>query len=343
MSGFRIFSIGNIPVHLRPWFILILLYWTMSGNAQDGLIWGVVVTFSILVHELGHAGVAQSYKLQPSILLHGLGGLCSHQPASRPRHEALIIAAGPGAGLVLGCLTFAFAFSDIEIGQSAQAKLIQNRVVTNLLLVNFFWSFVNLVPLWPLDGGQLFRLFLHRFTKPGRADKITHQVGLMVALVWVGIGYYFQEMFLMMLGGYLGYLNYQAMQGESRQRAPAVVRADPQSLDLLKRAQAAFAKEDYANAARCAEQLRSDGHLPGHVMAKVWNILAISSARSGEHRQALSYLKRAPETAESVEATIECLHMLGRDDELQSLLRSDSFRKLGKTRRSEILRVLNSD
>ena len=35
--------------------------------------------------------------------------------------------------------------------------------------------------------------------------------------------------------------------------------------------------------------------------------------------------------------------MLGRDDELQALLRSDSFRKIDKARRSEILGVLNSD
>ena len=92
MGGFQAFSIGGIPVHFTLWYFFILLYW-MRGGAQSGLTWGLVITFSILVHEFGHALVARYFRLSPWVELHGWGGLTHHDRAARDRDDALIIVA----------------------------------------------------------------------------------------------------------------------------------------------------------------------------------------------------------------------------------------------------------
>ena len=58
-------------------------------------------------------------------------------------------------------------------------------LVESLWFINFYWSLVNLLPLFPLDGGQLFRLGMVRVVKPARkAERVVHIVGISIA----GIG-----------------------------------------------------------------------------------------------------------------------------------------------------------
>lgn len=343
MSGFRIFSIGDIPVHLSPFFLLILAFWIMGGDIAAGLIWGAVVTFSILVHEFGHALVARHYRLQPSILLHGLGGLCAHQPAQRPRHEAFIIAAGPGAGLLLGCFTLGFMVLDIDVATTARGQAVESMIITNLLYVNFFWSFVNLLPLWPLDGGQLFRLLLYRFTRAPTADAVTHRVGIGMAILWVVVGWMtMHSQFMVILGAWLALANFRALQSGGV-AAPPVAKDNPLAREQIEEAQRAFDDGDFKGAVRMAHQIRSEGHVPDKVLQRVWHILGVGNARLGEHEQGLKYLKRAPMTPQAIEAAIECLHMLDRADELKELLRSPAFKKIDKERRAEIIEVLNAE
>ena len=94
MSGFRALSIASIPIHVTVWFVLLLAFWAMSERSiLVSLIVMVAVAVSLLVHELGHGLVARRYRLNPSITLHGFGGLCSHRPAPTWRHDLAIILA----------------------------------------------------------------------------------------------------------------------------------------------------------------------------------------------------------------------------------------------------------
>ena len=97
MTGFYMFSIGGIPVHMSPWFAVFVAYVGLrNGDPLYALMFGVVVFFSLLAHEMGHALVARKYGLSPSILLHGMGGLTSHRSAPNRKADVLVTAAGPG-------------------------------------------------------------------------------------------------------------------------------------------------------------------------------------------------------------------------------------------------------
>ena len=83
MNAFYLFSIRNIPVYVQPWYLLLLAFFGMRSDITSGLIFAACVTVSLLVHEFGHALVAARYRLNPTVILHGWGGLCAHERAEK--------------------------------------------------------------------------------------------------------------------------------------------------------------------------------------------------------------------------------------------------------------------
>src|SRR5262245_54173288 len=106
MGGFHLFTLADIPVRVSPWFFPLLVYFASQLGAKTGMRSALCVVIALLAHELGHAFVARHYKLTPEVTLHGFGGFTAHQRARTPGQEALIVAAGPFAGLALFGLCF---------------------------------------------------------------------------------------------------------------------------------------------------------------------------------------------------------------------------------------------
>lgn len=339
--GLHIMTIADIPVRVSMWYGLLLLYFFRSGSdIRSNLVWTAVVTISILVHELGHAWVARHYRLRPQILLHGLGGLCFHERADRDLHDVFIIAAGPLAGLFLGVLTWIFKLV-------AYDWIIDNEfywMVTAIrmsLWVNIGWSLVNLLPIWPLDGGLLFRLLMLRFAKPKLAERVTHVVALsfLVAAIAYMVLQADRNAILIVLVLWIGWSNLQAMTSNS---ASGPIRSvNKHAKHLLEQAEVAFANQDFEEAARLSQQIRNEQNVAENVLKRVWTILGVSAAHNGDHEEALSFLQHAKPSREVTESTIECLYALGRDQELEALLASAQFAQLPAARREEIMQVIS--
>ncbi len=340
MRGFRIFSLAGIAVAVSPWYLLLLLYWASIGDPKSGLVWGVVVTLSLLVHEFGHALVARRYRLSPRILLWGLGGLTIHERARRDRDSALIIAAGPVAGLVLGALTYLFVLSDIQLANGADGMRWQEQIVRMLLWVNIAWSGVNLLPIWPLDGGQLFRLAMLRSMDQVRAQKVTHWVsliviGLGVVASWSVIG----GPLLLILAFFIALENFRVL-SSGIPAAAGKPTENKVAIGLLVAARVAYVSQEWREAVRLCQQIRSESNLPAGVIEEVWRILGVCHARLENFHDALIYLNRAAPSADVIEARLECLFQLEQDDELEALVTSPEFETLEPDRRTEILEQL---
>ena len=335
----HLFDIADIPVRVSLWYGLLLLYWFRGGeDARGTLLWIIVVTFSILIHELGHALVARFYRLRPSILLHGLGGLCNHDRAERDRHDVFIIAAGPGAGLLLGLITWV-------LWREAPVTWMMNpwfyQVVRMSLYVNIAWSLVNLLPIWPLDGGQLFRLLMLRLFKPARAEKATHYTALVLLGVALAFGSVRGTSLLLMLVLWTAWSNVTALRGNAASEPVRTVNRGAK--ELLAEAQQAYSEQDFREAARLGHLLRRESNVGESVAREGLLVLGLSSARVGEHAEALVYLRAQPETPEVVEARIECFFALGRDGELNQLLEGEGFLRLPVERQKEILGIVRAE
>ena len=162
------FPLFGFPVRVHASFLVIALLIGLSGPEPDlgrALVWLVVVFVSVLVHELGHAFAARLAGSAPTIDLYALGGLTAFSPP-RPlsRLQSIGISlAGPFAGFLLGMLvlsgasTFGVEHPSPFVGPN---RPIGDVVVGAAIWVNLYWGFVNLLPILPLDGGNVMRSLL---------------------------------------------------------------------------------------------------------------------------------------------------------------------------------------
>ena len=196
------------------------------------LLWIIVLFVSILVHELGHALTSRKMTgVTPSIKLWGMGGLAYPNTQLTRKQSFWVTWAGPLAGLgffgliVLTCcalygiaigtdLTMILLFPSRET-YTVLAKMNDPvlYMLKDLLRVNFWWSLMNLLPVFPLDGGQI-------YASIERSPKKVWTVGMVTgALVAVAALLFLQQLFITILFGYFAFQNYKRLdhlKGHSR-------------------------------------------------------------------------------------------------------------------------------
>lgn len=164
----NLFRIRGIQLSLHGSFLLLLAYVAWDGWSADGgagLVWSVafmLLLFTcVVLHELGHSFVARRFGVGvPRILLLPIGGMAEFDSIPRrPRSEILIALAGPAVNFVLVALLmiivrFPQNWNPVQAAPSF-AELGRNLVVLNLFMGTF-----NLVPVFPMDGGRVFRALL---------------------------------------------------------------------------------------------------------------------------------------------------------------------------------------
>jgi stage IV sporulation protein FB len=194
------FKILDIPVEVRPSFLLIAAFLGFSLNRVDLIFaWVGVIFVSILVHELGHALTARHYGSEVAIELNGIGGLTSWTVPDEgvtPGRRALIAASGSATGLIFGGLVWAIA---APLGPFSG---LAGFTLSNLVRVNVFWGLLNWLPIRPLDGGHLFSSLLERIA-PRRGGTIADVVFFVSAAAGVILAIYFKLIFVAILTGWL--------------------------------------------------------------------------------------------------------------------------------------------
>ncbi len=246
------FRAFGIPVRISPWFWLaaFILGYLSAGASQPiaVLIFMAVMFVSILVHELGHALLMRKFGYDPHIVLYHFGGLAIREqrrypggfsgdfaPRSRrneSRESILISLAGPAAGFLLAAATvmlvfaaqgrveFVFRFPDfwaVDLREETPAAIYY--LVSFLLFINIFWGLMNLLPIFPLDGGQVARELLST-RDPHTGLVQTLQLSIGVAIV-VALFLFFSpgsDNFGAMMFGGLAISNYLMLQQVGRLR-----------------------------------------------------------------------------------------------------------------------------
>jgi Zn-dependent protease len=177
------FRLGTIPIRVQGSFFIMALILGATGSRDPAtvVIWIVVVALSVLLHELGHAMMGKAFGLVPAIELHGMGGTTSWPQGKDVSYgkRILISLAGPGVGLAIGVAIF---------GALVVAGKPENHLalvaLEDLVYVNGFWAVLNLIPMLPLDGGNVMAHTLNAVTK-GKGDRPARIVSLVVA---AGVG-----------------------------------------------------------------------------------------------------------------------------------------------------------
>jgi stage IV sporulation protein FB len=223
------FRLAGIPVRVHPLFWLLALVLGLNLPPALLVIWIPVVFVSILVHEMGHAVVIRSFGWWPSILLYTFGGLAFYQQSRRdPRKQMIISLAGPAAGFALAGLivvalnatghpvhfTFGHSLSGIDWDLPPLGNRNLLALVAFLLEVNIFWGLFNLLPIFPLDGGQFLRDLLTWMRVPDALVKslwVSVIVAIACAVYMIQLKLFFNAMLL----GSLAFSSYQEIQMHS--------------------------------------------------------------------------------------------------------------------------------
>ena len=164
---FRVFGI-QLSVHAS--FVLLLAYAAWEGWQDDGgwtgmaISIGLTVAFFICVvlHELGHSLTAMRYGVRvPRILLMPIGGMAEFDRIPRqPSAEFIITINGPLVNFAIVLLLWAIV--GLPPGLPFHPQFAESlKGLTHLLL---YWNAImgcfNLMPVFPMDGGRIFRALL---------------------------------------------------------------------------------------------------------------------------------------------------------------------------------------
>ncbi len=239
------FRLLGVPVRIHPlfWLVAVMLGWRQY-DIPGVTVWVVCVFVSIIVHEFGHALVAKAFDASPSVVLWGLGGLCYSQgDRQTPAQRLAVILSGPGAGFLLLALVILATFLRTGLTPLEQMNAVgalfgivglpqdlflKFRSAFNidpeslalkaylaLVQINLFWGLVNLLPMWPLDGGQATQIVLSHFDR-ARGQRGTHIVSLLVAGILAVVAYSLtsppENLLRSLFFAYFAFINFQILQ-----------------------------------------------------------------------------------------------------------------------------------
>lgn len=201
-SGIPLFKVRGIQIRMHITFPLILVWGALqfgilAGHGVRGAVIGVGVTlllFAIVVlHELGHSFVAQSFGVTVrQIVLLPIGGVAQlERIPEKPSQEFAIAIAGPLVNFalagVMAVLGLALGFN---LGLRGLGSVFQQlgegslqAVFSYLFVLNLFLGVFNLLPAFPMDGGRVLRALLASRMDYARATALAVTIGQ--ALAWL--------------------------------------------------------------------------------------------------------------------------------------------------------------
>lgn len=242
--SFSLFGIP-IEIQPFAWLLLAFLGGAFrindAGDISPVLIFMVAGMISVIAHELGHALVGR--KLMggsPYIQIGGMGGVTINEHmrhATRWNFFAMVFG-GPLAGFIpavlafvllvlqtgslsaslafVECSTFPFFASEADFitartviesfyNFDTQSLSMMYHVYTSFFLVGIWWTILNLLPIFPLDGGKLLGTLLNNF-------KVASMVGIVFSALFLLFGLYSESVYNCIIAAYIAYLNWQHFQ-----------------------------------------------------------------------------------------------------------------------------------
>jgi Zn-dependent protease len=164
-GAFKILSLFGIGVYIHwMWFLVAVYSIQYRTHEYSSMIWNVAEYLSlfliVLIHEFGHQLACRSVGGQThDIVLWPLGGVAFVSPPQRPGAQLWSIAAGPLVNVVLIPILSALVSLSSHLGWFETNPDLYD-LVHNVWWINVVLLIFNMMPVYPLDGGQILRSLL---------------------------------------------------------------------------------------------------------------------------------------------------------------------------------------
>lgn len=191
--SWQIAKVSGIPIRVH-WTFFLLLGWVAIESAgtgggalavASGVGFILALFFCVVLHELGHALVAQRFGVPTfDITLLPIGGVARLQRIpEQPGQELAIAVAGPAVNVVIVAILWLIGVRPGTV-QVDGTDVLEVSMLTKLMLVNIMLVVFNLLPAFPMDGGRVLRALLAFKLNYVDATRIAASVGQMMAFLF---------------------------------------------------------------------------------------------------------------------------------------------------------------
>jgi Zn-dependent protease len=207
-GSIRLFNFAGIDVFLHWSWFLVAVYEIQSRSGRySSVLWNVLeylgLFLIVLLHEFGHALACRSVGGNANrIVLWPLGGVAYVDPPPRPGATLWSIAAGPLVNVALVPVLWGILFSIRNAGLSATSPDVY-QLVSMVAWINVVLLVFNILPVYPLDGGQILRSLLWFVFGRAWSLMIAAVIGLLGAVSFIGLALWKHDIWLGLIALYM--------------------------------------------------------------------------------------------------------------------------------------------
>ena len=200
-GSIRLFHFAGIDVFLHwSWFLVAAYEIQTRKGSYSSITWNVLEYLAlfliVMIHEFGHAlACRQVGGRADQIVLWPLGGVAYVDPPQRPGATLWSIAAGPLVNVVLMPILFLAVAAGRSLGW-AEAMPDLYQLVLEVQLINKWLLIFNILPIYPLDGGQILRSLLWFVLGRARSLMVATILGLIGVAGFIGLAVWRQDVWL---------------------------------------------------------------------------------------------------------------------------------------------------
>jgi len=207
-GSIRLFQFSGIEVFLHwSWFLVAVFEIQSRKGSYSSTMWNVfeylALFLIVMIHEFGHALACRSVGGRANqIVLWPLGGVAYVDPPPRPGATLWSIAAGPLVNVIL-IPVLSFAGSIVHSSGIAAATPDVARLISNVAWINGWLLIFNILPVYPLDGGQILRSLLWFVMGRARSLMVAAIVGFLGVAGFIYLAVRSQDAWLGIVSLYL--------------------------------------------------------------------------------------------------------------------------------------------
>ncbi len=207
-GSIHLFRLFGIDVFLHWWWFLVAVYEIQSrAGRYSSVAWNVfeylALFLIVLVHEFGHAlACRQVGGRADRIVLWPLGGVAYVDPPPRAGATLWSIAAGPLVNVAL-IPVLATIYSMGRSAEWATSLPDVYKLVRAILYINVGLLIFNILPIYPLDGGQILRSLFWFVLGRARSLMVATILGLIGVVGFIGLAIYVHDVWLGLIAFYM--------------------------------------------------------------------------------------------------------------------------------------------
>jgi len=200
-GSFHLFRFKGIDVFLHwSWFLVAAYEIQLRHTAYSSVGWNVLEYLALFLivttHEFGHSlACRQVGGRADKIVLWPLGGVAYVDPPARPGATLWSIAAGPLVNVALAPIFFGLLLFAKSAGWGYTLPDAY-RLIRSVLSIDIGLFVFNMLPIYPLDGGQILRSLLWFVLGRARSLLVATILGFVGVIAFIGLAIWKESLWL---------------------------------------------------------------------------------------------------------------------------------------------------